>query len=53
MLREDDTEERPVFLEAAKYNFARNDLVPLLTTYPDDQALVVQTRMFAVYDQNA
>lgn len=45
MLREDDPEERPAFLAAARYNFARSDLVPLLTTYPDDEALVLQTGM--------
>lgn len=43
MLREDDPEERPAFLAAARYNFARSDLVPLLTTYPDDEVLVLQT----------
>ncbi|KFM27204.1 Timeless-like protein [Auxenochlorella protothecoides] len=42
MLRDDDPEERPAFFAASKFNFARTDLVPLITTHPDDEALLIQ-----------
>jgi hypothetical protein len=42
--RNDDDEARPAFFAVSKYNFARSDLVPLITAYPEDPELVYNAR---------
>lgn len=42
--RHDDPEARPAFFAVSKYNFARSDLVPLITSYPDDYDVVYNAR---------
>lgn len=44
MLRGDDEEERPAFFAISQFNLARSDLVPLITTYPDDHEVVYNAR---------
>lgn len=43
-LRNDDSQAREAFFALGEFDIARKHLVPLITTYPDDQALVYNAR---------
>jgi hypothetical protein len=43
-LRRDDPDTRDVFFKLGEFDTAKNDLVPIIVTYPDDTELVYNTR---------
>ena len=43
-LRKDDPDSREVFFKLANFGIVRNDLVPLITTYPEDHDIVYNAR---------
>lgn len=43
-LRQDDSESRQAFFALGQFNLAKNMLMPLITTYPNDTDLVYNAR---------
>ena len=50
-LRNDDPDTRDAFFKVAEFDLARSDLVPIITTYPEDKELVFNARKWTRCNQ--